>query len=60
VWLSSDQRAVSDRPPVLTPAEKASQNGHPVIPEDEAAGAHEEHPATETVEVPPTGSPEGE
>jgi cell division protease FtsH len=58
VWLSSDQRAVSDRPPVLTAAEKASQNGHSVVPEDEAAGAHEEHPASEAVEVPPAGSPE--
>jgi cell division protease FtsH len=60
VWLSSDQRAVSDRPPVLTAAEKASTNGHKVIPEDEAAGAHEVHPPSEVVEVPPAGAPESE
>ncbi|MDM7855355.1 ATP-dependent zinc metalloprotease FtsH [Cellulomonas alba] len=58
VWLSSDQRAVSDRPPVLTAAEKASHNGHAIVPEDEAAGAHEEHPASEAVEVPPAAAPE--
>jgi cell division protease FtsH len=28
VWLSSAQRAVSDIPPVLTPAERAAANGH--------------------------------
>jgi cell division protease FtsH len=28
VWLSSDQRAVSNVPPVLTPAERAAANGH--------------------------------
>jgi cell division protease FtsH len=28
VWLSSDHRAVSDIPPVLTPAERAGANGH--------------------------------
>ena len=28
VWLSSDRRLVSDIPPVLTPAERAAQNGH--------------------------------
>jgi cell division protease FtsH len=27
-WLSSDRRAVSDIPPVLTPAERAAANGH--------------------------------
>lgn len=27
VWLSSDERGVSDRPPVLTPAERAAANG---------------------------------
>jgi cell division protease FtsH len=59
VWLSSEQRAVSDRPPVLTPAEKAAQNGHAVIPEDEAAAAKDEHPAVEIVEVPPNGTPGG-
>ena len=28
VWLSSDRRNVSDIPPVLTPAERAAENGH--------------------------------
>ncbi len=58
VWLSSDQRAVSDRPPVQTPAEVASRNGHAVVPEDEAAAANPERPPTETVEVPPAQTPE--
>ncbi|HET9658195.1 MAG TPA: ATP-dependent zinc metalloprotease FtsH, partial [Kineosporiaceae bacterium] len=34
VWMSSDRRAVSDIPPVLTPAERAAANGngsHPTI-----------------------------
>jgi cell division protease FtsH len=45
VWLSSEQRAVSSRPPVLTESEKKAQNGSPVIPQDEAAAAQPEHPA---------------
>jgi len=57
VWLSSDQRAVSDRPPVMTPAEKAAQNGHPVIPEDEAAAAFG-HPSEQIIEVPPSQTPD--
>ena len=57
VWLSSEQRAVSDRPPVLTDAEKAQQNGH-VVPEDEAAAAKDEHPAQVAVEVPPSQTPD--
>jgi cell division protease FtsH len=28
VWMSSDRRAVSNIPPVLTPAERAAANGH--------------------------------
>jgi cell division protease FtsH len=28
VWLSSDRRLVSDIPPILTPAERAAENGH--------------------------------
>jgi cell division protease FtsH len=28
IWLSSERRAVSDVPPVLSPAERASANGH--------------------------------
>jgi len=57
VWLSSEQRAVSDRPPVLTAAEKAAQNGA-VIPQDEAAAAKDEHPAAVAVEVPPSQTPD--
>ncbi len=30
VWMSSDRRAVSDIPPVQTPAERAAANGHEV------------------------------
>ena len=28
IWLSSERRPISELPPVLTPAEKAAQNGH--------------------------------
>jgi cell division protease FtsH len=51
VWLSSEQRAVSTRPPVLTEAEKKAQNGSPIIPQDEAAAAQPDHPAQEVGEV---------
>ena len=56
VWLSSEQRAVSDRPPVLTEAERAAQGDRPVIPEDEAAAAREEHPADTVGEIPEGGT----
>lgn len=58
VWISGDDRSVSERGPVLTPAEKAAQNGHPVIPQDEAAAASEERPPTAVVEVPPGQTPD--
>jgi cell division protease FtsH len=32
IWLSSDRRLVSDIPPVLTPAERAAENGHSAHP----------------------------
>ncbi|MEE6294506.1 ATP-dependent zinc metalloprotease FtsH [Georgenia wangjunii] len=52
VWLSSDARRVSQRPPVRTPAEVAA--GAPdMLPQDEAAAAGE--PATGLGEVPPGG-----
>jgi cell division protease FtsH len=54
VWLSSDERPVSDIPPVQTPAEEAAGNGH-LVPQDEAAAAKEEHPAAPVGEVPPDG-----
>ncbi|MEP7765903.1 ATP-dependent zinc metalloprotease FtsH [Sanguibacter sp. 25GB23B1] len=56
VWLSSEQRAISDRPPVLTAAEQLAHGSGPVIPEDEAAAAREEKPAVVAVEVPPSGT----
>jgi cell division protease FtsH len=38
VWLSSDRRLVSDIPPVLTPAERAAENGHGVHPAGSLGG----------------------
>ncbi|OJV60061.1 MAG: cell division protein FtsH [Cellulomonas sp. 73-145] len=58
VWLSSEERAVSERGPVMTPAEKAALNGHDVVPQDEAAAATHEHPPVEVVEVPPNRTPD--
>lgn len=58
VWLSSEERAVSERGPVMTPAEKAALNGHDVVPQDEAAAATHEHPPVEVVEVPPNQTPD--
>ncbi|MBE7699186.1 ATP-dependent metallopeptidase FtsH/Yme1/Tma family protein [Oerskovia sp. Sa1BUA8] len=57
VWLSSEQRAVSHRPPVLTDAEKAEMpkdpTGQPiVVPQDEAAAASDELPPERIGEVP--------
>ncbi|PJI93940.1 ATP-dependent zinc metalloprotease FtsH [Luteimicrobium subarcticum] len=52
VWLSSEQRAVSTRPPVLTAAEKEAQGDAPIIPTDEGAAATMEHPAQPVGEVP--------
>jgi cell division protease FtsH len=57
VWLSSEERAVSKRPPVLTKGEKAAQNGAPIIPEDVAADAKPEHPAEIPVQLPWDGTP---
>ncbi|MFD2793617.1 ATP-dependent zinc metalloprotease FtsH [Promicromonospora vindobonensis] len=36
VWLSSEQRTVHTRGPVLTAKELAAQNGHSTVPQDEA------------------------
>jgi cell division protease FtsH len=50
VWLSSERRPISDRPPVLTPAEqKARSNGS--APHDE-----QEHPPAAVIEVPEGGT----
>jgi cell division protease FtsH len=70
-WLSSETRFLSDQPPVLTPAEKAAQNGSSRL---EAAGtdrataeaidkaaeagavkSSEEHPPTQVIEIPEGG-----
>jgi len=58
VWLSSEERPVATRPPVMTPAERAQQNGHPIVPQDEAAAAKAEHPAVGPVPIPPGGTPD--
>ncbi len=52
VWLSSDQRTVHTRGPVMTDRERATSNGHPVIPQDEAAKAADELPPQRIGEVP--------
>ncbi|KZM35182.1 ATP-dependent zinc metalloprotease FtsH [Oerskovia enterophila] len=57
VWLSSEQRSVSQRPPVMTEAEKATlpkdPQGQPVVvPQDEAAAAADELPPERIGEVP--------
>ena len=57
VWLSSEERAVSPQGPVMTPAERAAQHGHEVVPQDEAAAGTHEHPPVEVVEVPPSATP---
>ena len=48
--------AVSAQGPVMTAAERAAQNGHEVIPQDEAAAATREHPPVEVVEAPPSAT----
>ena len=58
VWLSSEQRTVSSRPPVLTDAEKAERGDAPIVPQDEGTG-REEHPAETIGEVPDGGTPGG-
>lgn len=44
VWLSSEDRPVSDIPPVQTPVERA-QGDRPMVPQDEAAAAGDQAPA---------------
>ncbi|GIG41526.1 ATP-dependent zinc metalloprotease FtsH [Cellulomonas phragmiteti] len=56
VWISGDERTV-DRGPVMTPAETSALDGQPVVPQDEAAAARDEHPAGAVVELPPEGTP---
>ncbi|YAL83724.1 ATP-dependent zinc metalloprotease FtsH [Dermacoccaceae bacterium W4C1] len=53
VWLSSDMRTVSDRPPVLTPAEKeALARGEQPAEQNQQA---EVHPPSAVIEVPDGG-----
>ncbi len=54
VWLSSEQRKVSHRPPVLTEAEKDVHGDGPIIPQDEGV-ARDEHPANPVGGVPDGG-----
>ncbi|MGP7960107.1 ATP-dependent zinc metalloprotease FtsH [Sanguibacter sp. A247] len=56
VWLSSEQRTVSSRPPVLTEAEKAERGDAPIIAQDEGV-ARDERPAESVGEVPEGGTP---
>src|SRR5699024_5698282 len=58
VWLTSEQRPVSPRPPVLTDAEKAERGDAPIVPQDEGTG-REERPAETIGEVPDGGTPGG-
>jgi len=48
VWLSSERRHVSDRPPVMTPAETAAMSDG--RPQDSPPGR--EHPPTAVIELP--------
>ena len=57
VWLSSEQRAVSQRPPVQTPAEKAAQGADVVVPEDEGV-ARPSHPTAPLDEAPHADGPQ--
>jgi cell division protease FtsH len=40
IWLSSERRLVSDIPPVLSPTERASQNGHATTAAATGSGAN--------------------
>jgi cell division protease FtsH len=54
VWLSSEQRTVHTRGPVMTAAELTNGNGHGnghVVPQDEAAAANDELPPERIGEV---------
>ncbi|CAG7571749.1 ATP-dependent zinc metalloprotease FtsH [Barrientosiimonas humi] len=53
VWLSSDLRTVSDRGPVLTPAEREALARGEQLPEDKQQV--EEHPPEAVIEVPEGG-----
>jgi cell division protease FtsH len=50
VWLSSERRPISDRPPVLTPAEQKARSNGTAVHDDS------EHPPAVTIEVPEGGT----
>jgi cell division protease FtsH len=50
VWLSSERRPISDRPPVLTPAEQKARSNGTAVHDDV------EHPPAVTIEVPEGGT----
>jgi cell division protease FtsH len=55
-WLSSDTRAISERPPVLTPAEAAAaSNGH--LPAMPPPGSAPQNTAATAGYPPPVGEP---
>ncbi|KNX36155.1 ATP-dependent zinc metalloprotease FtsH [Luteipulveratus halotolerans] len=60
VWLSSDMRTVSDRGPVLTPAEREAIERGDYVPEDKQHV--EAHPPEAVIEVPEGGyvDPQGD
>ncbi|WP_460600834.1 ATP-dependent zinc metalloprotease FtsH [Flexivirga lutea] len=55
VWLSSDRRNVSDRPPVLTPAEREALSRGVDLDKEDRQQAGQVHPPEAVVEVPDGG-----
>ncbi|WP_265443271.1 ATP-dependent zinc metalloprotease FtsH [Flexivirga meconopsidis] len=55
IWLSSDRRFVSDRPPVLTPAEQRAQANGVDLEKEEDKQQAELHPPEAVIEVPDGG-----
>ncbi|WP_409483862.1 ATP-dependent zinc metalloprotease FtsH [Arsenicicoccus dermatophilus] len=59
IWLSSEERQVSHRPPVLTPAEQAALQHGAGDPLRAQVGDHpdpdREHPPTQVIQNPPQG-----
>ncbi len=55
IWLSSDRRNVSDRPPVLTPAEREAKAKGVDLEKEDKQQAGQVHPPEAVVEVPDGG-----
>ncbi|RNI21698.1 ATP-dependent zinc metalloprotease FtsH [Flexivirga caeni] len=55
IWLSSDRRNVSDRPPVLTPAERKALANGVDLGKQEARQRADVHPPEAVIEVPDGG-----